>query len=190
MNNIQKLDEKYDSISNSSIYILDNSIYYKYDKLLFNISGAIKDPKPKLDYKNLTLIANVESETKLVTEVNCTIMNILGNNYTLDCKANETISCDLQSSISYVDNDDILLANFGKNINSIINFDKDIETNNINKKFYYSKKLGSIKPGVIAAIVIISILVVAAIISMIYYNKKKGKESHKSTDSTLYNFNI
>ena len=190
MNNIQKLEEKYDSISNSTIYILDNSTYYKYDKLLFNISGAINGYKPKLDNKNLTLIANVESETKLIAEVNCTIMNILGNNYALDCKANETISCDLQSSISYVDNDDILLVNFGKNINSIINFIKDMETKNTNKRFYYSKKLGSIKPGIIAAIVIIFILVLAAIISIIYYNKKKNKQSHKSTDSTLYNFNI
>ena len=44
MNNIQNMDEKYDLISNSTIYILDNSIYYKCDKLLFYISGLINGP--------------------------------------------------------------------------------------------------------------------------------------------------
>ena len=190
MNDIQKLDEKYDSISNLTIYILDNSTYYKYDKLLFNISGVINGPKPKLDNKNLALIANLESEDKLIAEVNCTIINILGNNYSLDCKANETISSNLQSAISYVDDGDILLVNFAANGESIINTEEDLETKNVNKRFYYFKKSGSTKPGVIAAIVIIFILVLATIIAIIYYNKKKGKESYVSTDSTLYKFNI
>ena len=132
------------------IYILDNSTYYKYDKLLFNISGTIDCPKPKLDNKNLTLIVNLESEIKIETEVNCTIMNILGNNYSLDCKAKETISSNLQSALSYVDDGDILLVNFATNVESIINTEKVIRTKNVNKRFYYSKKLSSIKPGVIA----------------------------------------
>jgi len=147
MNDIQKI--KYGSISNSTIYVLDNSTYCKYNKLLFNISGTIDGPKPKLDNKNLTLIVNLESETKIETEVNCTIMNILGNNYSLDCKANETISSNLQSAISYVDDGDILLVNFATNGESIINKEEDIETKNVNKRFYYSKKSGSTKPGVI-----------------------------------------
>jgi len=179
MHNIQKLDEKYDSISNLTIYILDNSTYYKYDKLLFNISGAIDGPKPKLDNKNLTLIVNLVLETKIVEEVNCSIMNILKNNYSLDCKANETILCDLQSAISYVDDGDILLINFATNVESIISTEKDIGAKNANKRFYYSKKLSSIKPGVIAAVIIIFIFVLAAIITMIYYNKKKVKNHIK-----------
>ena len=189
INDILKLEEKYDFISNSTIYILDNSIYYKYDKLLFNISGTINGPKPKLDNKNLTLIVNLLSEKKPVAKVDCTVMNILGNNYSLDCKANETISYDLQSSISYVDEGDILLVNFATN-ESIINLDQDLETKNTNKKFYFGKKSGSIKPGVIAAIVIIFIIILGVIIAIIYYNKKKGKLSHKSADSSIYNLSL
>ena len=34
---IQSINEKYDEISNSTGYILDNSTYYKYEKLLFYI---------------------------------------------------------------------------------------------------------------------------------------------------------
>ena len=51
MDDIQLIDEKYDIISNSTIYIMDNSTYNKYDKLLFNISGEINDPQPKLKNK-------------------------------------------------------------------------------------------------------------------------------------------
>lgn len=46
MDNIQKLDEKYDILSNSIIYILDNSTFMKYE-LLFNISGTIDILQPK-----------------------------------------------------------------------------------------------------------------------------------------------
>ena len=56
----------------------------------------------------------------------------------LDCKENETISSNLQSSISYVDDGNFLLVNFAKNFKSIINLDKDKETKNTNKRLYYS----------------------------------------------------
>jgi hypothetical protein len=41
----------------------------------------IKGHKPKLENKNLTLIFNLESETKIEKEVFCTVMNILENYY-------------------------------------------------------------------------------------------------------------
>jgi len=42
MNNLLLCDKKFDKISNSTIYLLDDSICAKYDKLLFNITGDDK----------------------------------------------------------------------------------------------------------------------------------------------------
>ena len=44
---IQSIDEKSDEFSNSIVDILDNSTYYKYEKLLLNKSGEINDPQSK-----------------------------------------------------------------------------------------------------------------------------------------------
>ena len=74
-NDIQSIDEKFDKISNITVYILDNSTYYKFDKFLFNISGEINDPQPKLENNNLTVMINPESETKIESEVEFTISN-------------------------------------------------------------------------------------------------------------------
>lgn len=83
MGNIQNIDERYNLISNSTVYILDNSTYFKYDELLFNISGSIDGQKPKLSNKSLTLHVNLESETKLEEDIDCIVTNILGDNYSL-----------------------------------------------------------------------------------------------------------
>ena len=122
MNNLQLIDEKFDILSNkSNIYLLDNSTYDKYDKYLFNISGRISGTQPKFESKNLSVMVNLLSEQKLVTELDCIINNITMENYILNCKTNETIECDLQSAVSFIDDGDILLINFVDRANSTIN---------------------------------------------------------------------
>mgnify|MGYP006872997337 CR=1 FL=1 len=175
------------------MYILDNSTYLKYDELLFNISGSIDGPKPKLSNKSLTLHVNLESETKSEGDIDCTVTNILGDNYSLYCKANETILGDLQSAVSFVDDSDILLVNFDKKDQSIIDIEKENEANKTTQRFYtrfyYSKKTGALKSGVIVAIFIIFIVIIAIIIAIIYYIKKKPKIPNNSTESTIINLN-
>jgi len=193
MGNIQNIDERYNLISNSTVYILDNSTYFKYDELLFNISGSIDGQKPKLSNKSLTLHVNLESETKLEEDIDCIVTNILGDNYSLYCKANETILGDLQSAVSFVDDSDILLVNFDKKAQSIIDIEKENEANKTTQRFYtrfyYSKKTGALKSGVIIAIVIIFIVIIAIIIAIIYYIKKKPKIPNNSIESTIINLN-
>ena len=65
MNNMTALmhqDNIYDSLlENSFVYIMDNSKLIRYDKFLFNVTGEIEDPQPKLENKTLLLMINLES---------------------------------------------------------------------------------------------------------------------------------
>ena len=68
---------------------------------------------------------NLENEIdeKTEVEVQCNISNITRNNYILNCKANETFQGEIQSAVSFIDNDDILLLNFANINDSIINIE-------------------------------------------------------------------
>ena len=84
MNNMltMKYHEEYDNIiENSLIYIMDNSKIIGNNKLFFNISGKITEPKPKLDNKNIILMINSENEENPQIQVQCNISNITSNNY-------------------------------------------------------------------------------------------------------------
>ena len=105
-------------------------------------------------------------------EAQCNVTDIINSNYSLACKANETFIGDLQSAVSFIDENDILLVNFVEINQSNINI--DIEKNKANGKIFYSKNSG-LKPGIIAIIVTIPIVVIAFIISLIVYNKKNNK---------------
>ena len=61
---------------------MDNSKIIGNNKLLFNISGRINEPKPKLDNKNIILMINSESDENPQIQVQCNISNITSNNYT------------------------------------------------------------------------------------------------------------
>ena len=89
IDDIKSLDVKYDKIFNSTIYKLDNSTFNKYDKLLFN-----------------------ESDENIVKDVECNISNKERQNYILNCKTNEALDYNLQSTISFIDIQEILLINF------------------------------------------------------------------------------
>ena len=82
----------------------------KHDLLFFNISGAINGPKPILSNNNLTLLINTESETNSEKEIQYDATNILVDNYSLICKANETIEVDFKVSVSFIDGNVILLV--------------------------------------------------------------------------------
>ena len=63
MNNMIVLTEDNiynDILEDSFVYILNNSEFKKYDRFMFNISGEINDPQPKLENKNLILMINLE----------------------------------------------------------------------------------------------------------------------------------
>ena len=78
MNNMKVLQNNTynDMLENSLVYIMDNSSFYRNQQFLFNITGEIEDPQPKLENKNITLLINLENENdeKTEVEVQCNII--------------------------------------------------------------------------------------------------------------------
>ena len=181
MNNLQDIDDTYDNLQNYTVYILDHSIYDKYSNNLYNVTGIMNQtPKSNLENKNINLMINLESESKIKTESSCTIIKSTENNYTLNCKYNENIKGDLQSAISFISDDEILLVNFdGGNNNTIV-------TKNPTAIKYVSKKSNGLKAGAIVAIVLALVFALAAVIgialcmkngNIFNRNKTEGSES-------------
>ena len=196
MNDLLSLDSSYDKLSNSNVYILDNSVYKLYDGGLFNITGIINDPQPKFENKNIVVKINLDSKDKVETEVNCLVNNIREKTYTLQCTSKENIEGYLQSAMSFIDNGDILLINFQEMSDSIIEINKDETSdenndNNDNKSsetiVNHKKSSGGISGGIIAVIIIIPIILIAAIVSIVIYFKKIKKKKTKNPyeDSTF-----
>ena len=113
---------------------------------------------------------NIESDKKYYAEVECNITNITVHNYTLFCKANETLDGDLQSAISFINNDDILLINFGDNNDSKIS----IDMKSISNKIYIRNKAGhTISTVIVIIIIAIFIALVATIGAILYLRRSK-----------------
>ena len=174
MNNMKVLQNNTynDILENSLVYIMDNSSFYRNQQFLFNITGEIEDPQPKLENKNITLLINLENENdeKTEVEVQCNISNITRSNYILYCKSNEIFTGELQNAISFIDNNDLLLLNFGNINDSII----DIEANTNSRRFFIKNgnKLGA---GAIVGIIIPIIAVIALIIFLVFHLRNKNK---------------
>ena len=166
MNNLTEVGNKFDNLTNSTVYILDNSIYNKYDTYLFNISGTMNEkPSFGVGTNSILMINTNSSGTK---EANCTISEISGMNYTLNCKVDEDFEPDLQSSFSLI-GDDILLVNFNTTTETEIN--STDSNNNSNKKRYINKSSSGLNGGAIAAIVICPIVALGAAIAVISLTK-------------------
>ena len=61
MKNHLLFGEKYGIFSIENIFLMENSTYDRYNKLLFNITGLINSAKPKLENKNIIPLINVIS---------------------------------------------------------------------------------------------------------------------------------
>ena len=181
MDNVQLIGENFNYIDNSTIYLLDNSTYTKYDKKLFDIFGSIKDPQPIFDNEDLLVMINIESDKKYYSEVECNMTNITEHNYRLFCKANETLDGDLQSAISFINNGDILIINFGANNDSKISVDKK----SISNKIYFWNKAGDNISTVIVTITIVIIIALAVTIGIMIYLKRNKKNLKFNDESSL-----
>ena len=168
MKNILLYDKKYDKIS-------------EYNKKLFNITGKIDDPQPKVENKSLVLMLNLLSDEKIKTDADCDLNNNTENNYyNLNCTGREEFDGNLQASMSFIDNRDILLINFQDINQSYINVTDTKESN----KLFFRKKSGGINGGIIAAIAIVFIVVLAAVIVIFYLMKKKQKNAKDSSENS------
>ena len=66
----------------------------------------------------LKLMISTVSNNEPSIEANCSVANIKEHNYTLTCKSYEKFSGYLQSAISFIDNNNILIINFEDNNNT------------------------------------------------------------------------
>ena len=198
MDNLQDIDDKYDNLENSFIYILDHSLYYKYSKYKYNITGIIdQEPISKLENKNINLMINLDSETEITIESNCTTIKINESFYSLICEIKDDINLDLKSGFSSINDEEILIVNFDRR-NSSITTNNTYEEHEENEEpeepekheehqQYFPKKKSSngLNAGKIVAIILPIVLVLGAIIGIIIYLKnKKNHDKNESSSKT------
>ena len=180
MKNVQNATGEDDKYFKTHLYLLDHSIITENDKYnIFNISGIIDGKKPNITTNDLILQVNVEKYQEILeAEINCTIIEINGSNYTLNCTGEKNILYDLQSAVSII-NDDLLLVNFDENITSEVMFGSNWRRYNINDS-------NSINGGIIALIVIILLIALATVITLVLLrNKIFRKTENNAVESTV-----
>ena len=186
MDNIQNIKNEFGNLTNANIYILDHSIYSKYENHLINITGIIDGPQPNITNDNLILLINgdSDSDSKTQIELNCNIIDIIENNYTLNCKLTNGIKGDLQSAISFIDNNDILLVNFDKIEDS--KFQPETDSNSYSHSGHFSRKNKSgLNAGAIVGIILACAIAVIGTIATMIYMKKSNPSEQKIGESTI-----
>ncbi len=123
---------------------------------------------------------NIENEVNQA-ELNCSIVDIIDNNYTLNCKR-ETANTnyELQNAISYID-DEILLINFDEGAKSNISF----ESTNIYRRYSISNKSGSLNAGGIIAIILAIIVAIIALIAAFIFLRKDNTKIKNRGESVI-----
>ena len=167
------------------IFILDHSfITANKRNTTFNITGIIDEPNATFEKTDLLLKVNTEKEKEIVgADINCTIACINGSIYTLNCLGEKDVLYDLQSAISFYNNN-ILLINFDENITSEIIFSSESNT-------FRKKDLGNMSAGGIVAIVLISLIVLATVVTLIFLGKKRfWKKNENAQDSAVVDLTI
>ena len=170
-------------LSNSNIYILDHSIYEKGSGNSFSLSGEISDPQPT--FAKNDLILQISSEGNKEINVSCTINNVSGKNYTLNCSPDENInSDDLQSAYSNINND-ILLVNIDKDNSTNTPEETDTAKNGFRYNYKNSQGLGA---GGIVAIVLASVAaigILAALVALLSKSKAPSIQQNYPQTSNL-----
>ena len=183
---IQAVEKVFDNLINSTIYILENSKIGQYKNQYFNISGVINEPKSKFQKIdiNLMVFTNDENITK-ETQLNCTIIEIIEKNYTINCKRNsENNNYNLQNAISIYE-DEILVINFNNRTNSSITF----ENENKYRRYYFNNKKENLSSGGIVAIILVMIAVIISLIFSFTFLRRnetnRVKRSNQSESSLM-----
>ena len=140
----------------------------------------IEEQKPAFKNIDLVLKINVQNlENIKEADINCTISKIKDSNYTLSCQGEKDILYNLQSAVSFIDNNDLLLVNFDENTTSEIIFH--------HYRLNFKRTSNGISTGAIVAIVLGLNVVLAGIITFIIFRiRSKGKTKQQDyTDSNI-----
>lgn len=147
------------------------------------LSGEISDPQPT--FAKNDLILQISSEGNKEINVSCTINNVSGKNYTLNCSPDENInSDDLQSAYSNINND-ILLVNINKDNSTNTPEETDTAKNGFRYNYKNSQGLGA---GGIVAIVLASVAaigILAALVALLSKSKAPAIQQNYPQTSNL-----
>ncbi len=157
MDNIQEVRDEISNLLNQNLtsYILEKSQIVESEKQNFIVSGIINDPKPNFKKVNFTLISKAgNNEESYYAKLNCSIIDIINNNYTLNCQGDKNVNYDLQKSMATIDNE-ILILNFEEYENSNIAFN-----NKTSKSLIYNifRNSTTIIIALIAILIVIGII--------------------------------
>ena len=204
LDNLLEIGNKLDFLSNSTLYNLENSKINLGENQVFNISGIINDPKPKFEKVDLNLYVFTEYDNKKDRkEIECSIIDIIENNYTLSCIGMKNTNFSLKNAISIIE-DEILIINLDKNENSTILFisnenenqkenedEKENESENNYPIRSINNKSGNIGAGRIIGIIIACLAALAVVIISIICIKKRNKQNDSvKQESTIVNLHI
>ena len=184
MNDLQNIPEIFDALIDSNLYILEHSKIEASKSLYFNISGIIEE-NPKIQKTNIKLMVSMKSENEtLLSEINCTIIDIINNNYKFNCKGKNEEEFDLEKAVFFT-NEDVILINFDNSSNTTTTINDDDSETTYNK-IYFSKNKGELSAGAIVAIALALIFVIAGfIVAMIYLRKGKPKGKNENSSSVV-----
>ena len=186
LDNIQEIGNKFVSLLNSTLYTLEYPKISQGENQNFNISGIINDPKPKFGKVDLNLSVSVEYENKAEEkQLECNIIDITGNNYTLSRIGIKNTNFSLLNAMSVID-DEILIIHFDENENNTILYYSD-ENKNLFTRGFRNSKSGKIGAGGIVAIIFACAAIIAALILTYLCCKKDKAGEIENKESTILN---
>ena len=181
LDDLQNVGEGKSNFTKTSIYILEHSKVNKSDDLFFNITGIINGTQPNFSSLDFVLKINTEVDNNTQeVDSNCKIIDIIDNNYTLNCEGEKNVKYNLQAAVSMIEND-ILVINFDDDADCQIILDSSSSNYG---KFYYKKEEG-ISTGVIVIIILFSILLLASLIILVIYIIKRNRRNKLNNTNNL-----
>ena len=134
-------------------------------------------------YIVLSTVFEESKEAAKETELNCSIIDIIDNNYTLSCEGAKNVNYSLQNSMSFIKNE-ILLISFDKDEDGYLVYNTS-ENKKSFPRLFFSKKNGKINTGGIVAIILAFVAVVVFLLFTFKCLRKKKNEIQNKTESTI-----
>ena len=166
---------------------MNNAINNIYDINLFNISGIIENEKPNFGFIDLVLIMNSRRENETEAEANCKITEISGINYTLSCETEENVDCDLQSAVSYINNNDMLLINFDNYTNNYTKSSLITEAEENIRTRYFMTNSGLSNTAMFLIIFFALLFPIIIVIAFLFIIRKKLNQKQNSGKKIEFN---
>jgi hypothetical protein len=157
------------SYRNVSIYVVHDISFTKIDTYKFLMKGRVSHEIPIYDYQPITLLA--ETTDGADVDLEGFIYKERALHYTIRCHSNATETVELDDSIGFIDEENLLLYNFTEDADHTIDLYFDFKKN-------VDKGSGHIKAGLIVFLVLGIVLSIIAFITALILGKKVNREKY------------